>query len=165
MAEPSDRQLAVFSAAFVILLGVEQGLVLGYQEPAVVAVAQQRFDASAVNQTAVAVQAALEQQPAGEQVAPAVLAGLIMVNNIVVALLIAFNHRFLLPVQSIVITSGALFMNGLIAGAMLTREVQAFGIASVLPMLPYGVLELIAFSGAGAIGYLALMRGGPSRMG
>lgn len=151
-----DRCFALICSAFAVLLGLSLGVVFGYAEPAVVAVAQDRFDASAVNQTATAIQGALEARPDGAGVAPAVFVLLLLANNAIVAGLIAFNYRFLLPVQSVIVTFGALFMNGLIAGAMLIREVQAAGVGPVLPMVAWGALEFAAFVTAGAVGYLGL---------
>lgn len=150
-----DLHYFLFCAAFMLCLGLGLGSVFGYAEPASITVAQAAFNRSVVNQTATTVQAALEDRPDGGVVSPIVMVALLFVNNLVVAGLIAFNYRFLLPVQSIVITSGALFMNGFIAGAMLIREVGAGGLESIFPMLPYGGLEFLAFSVAGAIGYLA----------
>lgn len=150
-----DPHYFLFCAAFMLCLGLGLGSVFGYAEPASVTVAQAAFDRSVTNQTATAVQAALEDRPDGGVVSPIVMVALLVVNNLVVAGLLAFNHRFLLPVQSIIVTSGALFMNGFIAGAMLIREVGAGGLDSIIPMLPWGGLEFLAFSVAGAIGYLA----------
>lgn len=150
-----DPQYYLFCAAFMLCLGLGLGSVFGYAEPASVSVAQTTFDQSITNQTATAVQQALDDRPDGGIVSPFVMVAFLVANNLVVAGLVAFNHRFLLPVQSIVITSGALFMNGFIAGAMVIREVQVGGLESIAPMLPWGGLEFVAFSVAGAIGYLA----------
>lgn len=152
----SDRQFALVCAGFALLIGLGLGLVFGYAEPATVALAQDRFDASAVNQTVTVVQQALEERPDGAAVTPVAFVLLLLVNNAIAAGLIAVNYRFLLPVQSVIVTFGALFMNGLIAGAMLIREVQAAGIGPVLPMLSWGALEFVAFVVAGAVGYLGL---------
>lgn len=158
----SDRSFALFCAAFAILLGLGLGVVFGHEEPATVRFAQERFDASAINQTATAVQQTLAAQPQGETVAPLAFVVLILINNAVIATILTFNNRFLLPVQSAIVTAGALFFNGLIFGAMLVREAQVGGALDALTVFgSYGLVEIGAYVLAGALGFYALVRGAP----
>lgn len=157
-----DKRFALFCAAFAILLGLGLGVVFGYEEPATVRFAQERFEASAINQTATAVEQALAAQPQGETVAPLAFVVLILANNAVIATILAFNNRFLLPVQSAIITSGALFFNGLIFGAMLVREAQVGGVLDAMQVFgSYGLVEIGAYVLAGALGFYTLTRGAP----
>lgn len=158
----ADKQFALFCAVFAIFLGLGAGLVFGYEEPATVRFAQERFEASAINQTATAVQQTLAESPGGEAIAPLAFVMLILANNAVIAGILAFNHRFLLPVQSVIITSGALFFNGLIFGAMLIREARAGGVMdAAIAFGSYGLIEIGAYVLAGALGFYALSHGSP----
>jgi uncharacterized membrane protein SpoIIM required for sporulation len=87
---------------------------------------------------------------------------LILINNAVIATILTFNNRFLLPVQSAIVTAGALFFNGLIFGAMLVREAQVGGALDALTVFgSYGLVEIGAYVLAGALGFYALVRGAP----
>ena len=159
-ASDEDLGFAFFCAAFAIILGLSLGVVLGYSDPGVTTAAQSHFEASAVSQTAAVGQEILAESPTGQVLAPAFFVVLLIVNNLIVAGLIAFNHRFLIPVQSIIITSGALFFNGFIAGAILIREISMVGFVSIMSTIGlYWGFEMAAYVIAGAIGYYAIMHG------
>lgn len=160
VANNGDLGFAFFSSGFAILLGLALGVVFEYSEPAMMESAQSRFDASGVNLATTATRGILEGQVGGPIMAPAFFVVLLLVNNLAVAGLIAFNSRFLNPIQSIIITSGALFSNGFITGTLLVREVLAVGFTKVMPIIgPYWGLEMVAYIIAGAIGYYAIMHG------
>lgn len=162
MKPASDRDLgfAFFCSGFAILLGLALGVALGYSDPGVADGAQSRFDASGVNAAATAAQGVLEDLPRGSALAPAFFVVLLLLNNLAIAGLIAFNPWFLNPVQSVIVTSGALFSSGFIIGTLLVREVLAIGFSTIMPIAgPYWGLEMIAYVISGAIAYYAIMHG------
>jgi len=169
-----DRAFAVVVSLFFLLLGIGCGLVFSYDQPAVIHEVHDHLDHSAVNRAYAAVEEMVTSDTdggadgaAGERPNPATPSGfgapaaavfVLLGNNLLVAVALAFGSRLFAPAYAAALSSYILFLNGaLTASIFLGAALQVSLPFALASMVPHGVVEGAGIVLAGALGYVSMM--------
>jgi uncharacterized membrane protein SpoIIM required for sporulation len=155
----NDR-LAIFTAVFLILVGIVMGLVVADADTSMIGAARSQYDRSVVNVAYTTVEAGVQAHDIPIWIALAAYIGVILVNNLLVMGLAAYAYRFLALPTAVLMSSYLLVASGFIPAIIGMQVATKYGaLLALAAIAPHGCVEMIGLATAGALGLLAATHG------